>query len=149
MAGYSGTPLATKLGLKASSRFGVWAAPNDFAHSLGVLPAGVTVRDVARGSATFDVIVCFGKSRAELVRVLPRAQRQLDPSGGLWICWPKKASGIQTDLGENEIRKLGLKAGLVDNKVCAIDQVWSGLRFVVRLEDRAVKPRAVTRRRPV
>jgi hypothetical protein len=149
MAGYSGTPLPAKLGLKASSRFGVWAAPNDFADSLGVLPAGVTVRDATRGSATFDVIVCFSNSRAELVRVLPRAQRQLDPRGGLWICWPKRTSGIQTDLSENDIRKLGLEAGLVDNKVCAIDEIWSALRFVVRLKDRAVKPRADARRRPV
>ena len=82
-------------------------------------------------------MVCFAASRADLLRMLPRAhKRKLHPSGGLWICWPKKASGIATDVTESDVRNLGLAAGLVDNKVCAVDQTWSGLRLVVRLEDR-------------
>ncbi|HWZ88218.1 MAG TPA: hypothetical protein VNW92_05190 [Polyangiaceae bacterium] len=136
MAGYSGTPLPQKLGLKPGARFGIFAAPKSFGATLGTLPPGVTWTDAARGTSSLDVIVCFARSRAELERLLPRAQRRLDPSGGLWICWPKKASGIATDVTEAEVRGLGLAAGLVDNKVCAIDEVWSGLRMVVRVADR-------------
>jgi hypothetical protein len=137
MAGYSGTPLPQNLGLKPGARLGVLAAPKNLQQTLGPLPAGVTLTDATRGAATLDVILCFVESRAALERLFPRAQRRLDPSGGLWICWPKKASGIKTDVTETEVRKLGLAAGLVDNKVCAIDDVWSGLRMVVRLADRA------------
>ena len=136
MAGYSGTPLPQKLGLKPGSRFGTFAAPKSLAAALGTLPAGVTATDAARGSSALDVILCFAESRAALERLLPRAQRRLDPNGGLWVCWPKKASGISSDVTENDVRHLGLAAGLVDNKVCAIDAIWSGLRFVVRLADR-------------
>jgi len=136
MAGYSGTPLPQKLGLKPGARLGLWAAPSNFAKTLGALPAGVTSSDVPRGSSMLDVLVCFASSRADLVRLLPRAQQRLEPNGGLWICWPKKASGIVTDVTENDVRTLGLAAGLVDNKVCAIDDVWSGLRLVVRVKDR-------------
>jgi len=147
MAGYSGTPLPQKLGLKPGSRFGALAAPKNLGAALGTLPAGVTASDAARGSSLLDVILCFATSRDALERLLPRAQRRLDPNGGLWICWPKKTSGITSDLTEGDVRRLGLAAGLVDNKVCAIDEIWSGLRFVVRLADRpkpdrARKPRA-------
>ena len=141
MAGYSGTPLPQKLGLKPGARFAAWAAPEGFARTLGALPQGVTMGDAARGSSPLDVIVCFAPSRAELNRLLPRAQRRLDPQGGLWICWPKKASGMKTDITEHDVRQLGLDSGLVDNKVCAIDEVWSGLRLVVRLRDR---PKAIS-----
>jgi len=136
MAGYSGTPLPRKLGLKPNVRFGVWNAPASFAEQLGALPSGVTLGDAARGTSPLDVIVCFVSSLAELTRLLPRARKRLDPNGGLWVCWPKKASGIKTDVGENEIRNLGLASALVDNKVCAIDEVWSALRLVVRVRDR-------------
>ncbi|HYQ04965.1 MAG TPA: hypothetical protein VER96_40090 [Polyangiaceae bacterium] len=139
MAGYSGTPLPRKLGLKPSARFGTLNAPDGFAKQLGELPAGVTLRDASRGSTPLDVIVCFVSSLAELTRLFPRARKRLDSSGGLWLCWPKKASGIKTDVDENAIRNLGLASALVDNKVCAIDEVWSGLRFVVRLRDRPGK----------
>ena len=142
MAGYSGTPLPQKLGLKPSARFCVLGAPRSFAGTLGVLPAGVVLSDAARGSSMFDVIVCFVASRAALDRALPRAQKRLDPQGGLWICWPKKASGVATDVTDNDVRRLGLASGLVDNKVCAIDDVWSGLRLVVRLADRPNQPKA-------
>jgi len=139
MAGYSGTPLPQKLGLKLGARFGVWAAPPHFAQTLGAVPKGVLMSDASRGSSPLDVIVCFVSSRAELVRILPRAQKRLDPNGGLWLCWPKKSSGVATDVTENDVRNLGLAAGLVDNKVCAIDEVWSGLRLVVRIKDRATR----------
>ncbi|MEI9949191.1 MAG: DUF3052 domain-containing protein [Pseudomonadota bacterium] len=136
MAGYSGTPLPQKLGLKPNLRLGVWNAPDGFSKRLGALPAGVTLGDASRGKSALDVIVCFVASLAELERVLPRARRRLDPKGGLWLCWPKKASGIKTDVNENDVRELGLASGLVDNKVCAIDEIWSGLRLVVRVRDR-------------
>jgi hypothetical protein len=136
MAGYSATPLPRKLGLKAGARLGLMGAPKGFAQTLGALPLGVTTSDATRGSSELDVIVCFASSRAELVRILPKAHQRLHPSGGLWICWPKKASGVVTDVTENDVRSLGLAAGLVDNKVCAVDETWSGLRLVVRIEDR-------------
>src|SRR3954469_15906343 len=120
MAGYSGTPLSQKLGLKANARFGAWGAPDGFVEQLGALPEGVTLGNAARGTSAFDLIVCFVGSLAELEQRLPRAQKRLDPNGGLWLCWPKKASGIKTDVGEKDVRNLALASGLVDNKVCAI-----------------------------
>ena len=136
MAGYSGTPLPRKLGLKPNARFGAWNAPHDFAELLGPLPPGVTLGDASRGSSPLDVIVCFVGSLAQLERFFPRARKRLDPNGGLWLCWPKKASGIKSDVDEHAVRNLGLASSLVDNKVCAIDQTWSGLRLVVRVRDR-------------
>ena len=136
MAGYSGTPLPKKLGLKPDARFAVIGAPKDFARTLGELPAGVTMRAVGAGRDLFDVIVCFAPTMAEVGKRLPALKRRLQPAGGLWLAWPKKASGVATDVSENAVRAVGLGAGLVDNKVCAIDDVWSGLRFVYRLADR-------------
>jgi hypothetical protein len=136
VAGYSGTPLPRKLGIKPGARLGLVRAPEDFAKTLGELPAGVAARALGRAGGSFDVIVCFARSVKELARDLPALPSQLDPTGGLWIAWPKKSSGVPTDLTEAEVRARGLGLGLVDNKVCAIDDVWSGLRFVVRLADR-------------
>jgi hypothetical protein len=140
MAGYSGTPLPHKLGLKPGARFGLVRPPTDFARTLGALPAGVAARPVSSGKAQFDVIVCFAPTMAEVARQLPALKQRLDPAGGLWIAWPKKAkkpaSGLAPDVSENDVRARGLAAGLVDNKVCAIDDVWSGLRFVYRIVDR-------------
>jgi hypothetical protein len=133
-AGYSGTPLPRKLGIRPDSRLALIGAPADFAETLGQLPPGVSVRRSARGPQ--DVIVAFFSERAELGRRLPALIKALDQTGGLWIAWPKRASGVTTDLGEGVVRELGLAAGLVDNKVCAINPVWSGLRFVYRLRDR-------------
>ena len=147
MAGYSGTPLPKKLGLKAGVRLGLMGAPEGFAETLGALPPGVTASDARRGSSELHVIVCFASSRAELLRMLPRAHKRLHPNGGLWICWPKKASGIATDVTENDVRSLGLAAGLVDNKVCAVDQTWSGLRLVVRRRP-AAQPTHLRRKLP-
>jgi hypothetical protein len=136
VAGYSGTPLERKLGIKEGSCVAVVAAPNGFADSLE-LPKGVALRQHARGR--LDVIVFFVTRRAELVRRFPAMQRSLEPDGGLWIAWPKKTSGVATDLSENPVREIGLNNGLVDNKVAAIDDTWSGLRFVYRVADRPVR----------
>ena len=133
-AGYSGTPLVRKLGIKPGARLGLIAAPAGFDAVLGQLPDGVSVRRSARGP--LDVIVAFCPQLADLRRRLPGLQAALDPAGGLWIAWPKRSSGIGTDLTENVVRDLALDAGLVDNKVCAIDEIWSGLRLVYRLRDR-------------
>ena len=140
MAGYSGTPLPKKLGIKPGTRLGLVGAPDDFAETLGDLPDDVSPRRVARGESQFDVIVCFARSSKELARDLPALPARLLPTGGLWVAWPKKSAqksaGLATDLTEAEVRARGLATGLVDNKVCAIDDTWSGLRFVVRVVDR-------------
>ena len=133
-AGYSGTPLPRKLGIKEGSTLALLGAPDGLAALLEPLPAGVLLRRSTRGTA--DVILLFTTSRDDLARRLPAAQRALHPDGGLWVAWPKKASGVATDLTENVVRELGLAAGLVDNKVCAIDETWSGLRLVFRRENR-------------
>jgi hypothetical protein len=109
-------------------------APDGFDATLGDLPDEVSVRRQARGPV--DVIVAFFTDRSDLTRRLAVLKRAMTPSAGLWIAWPKRASGVATDIDENVVRELGLAAGLVDNKVCAIDEVWSGLRLVYRLRDR-------------
>lgn len=134
-AGYSGTPLPKKLGIKEEVRLAiVGEVPRGFDRTLGRLPAGVEVRRQARGRA--DVIVCFVTRRAELARRFPALKRALEPDGGLWIAWPKRASGVPTDMTEDVVREIGIPGGLVDNKVCAIDETWSGLRLVYRVADR-------------
>ncbi len=134
--GYAGTPLPRKLGIKPGARLGLIRPPADFTRTLGELPEGVAPKPVGRGGE-FEVIVCFCRSSRELARDLPGLAARLAPAGGLWLAWPKKTSGLPTDLTEAEVRARGLGTGLVDNKVCAIDETWSGLRFVVRLADRA------------
>jgi hypothetical protein len=132
-AGYSGTPLAQKLGIKPGHTILITGKPPaTFANSLN-LPEGATIAATAKSA---NVIIHFTTSAADLRKSFPRLAKQLDKAGGLWISWPKKSSGIETDLSENPIREIGLAAGLVDNKVCAIDHTWSGLRFVYRLADR-------------
>jgi hypothetical protein len=133
-SGYSGTPLPKKLGIKAGSRVAVVSPPQGFDATLGRLPDGVRVRKDARGH--LDVIVFFVTRRAELSRRFPGFARALDDGGGLWVAWPKKTSGVATDLAFDAVQTIGLAAGLVDNKVAAIDATWSGLRFVYRLADR-------------
>ena len=135
MAGYSGTPLPRKLGIEPGHRVLALGAPDGFADgTLGELPDGVALRTTARGKA--DVIVAFHERRAELARRMPRLRELMEPAAGLWIAWPKRASGVPTDLTEGVVRELALANRLVDNKVCAIDDVWSGLRLVIRLRDR-------------
>jgi hypothetical protein len=133
-SGYSGTPLARKLGIKDGAHLAVLSAPEGFDRTLGRLPEGVHVRRQARGCV--DVIVFFVTRRAELSRRFPVMARALEPDGGLWVAWPKKTSGVATDLVFEVVQDIGLSGGLVDNKVCAIDETWSGLRFVYRLADR-------------
>jgi hypothetical protein len=134
-AGYSGTPLARKLGIKPGARLALIGAPEGFDATLGDIPDDVVVRRRLRREP-FDVIVAFFSERSMLERRLSALAAALEPAGGLWIAWPKRASGVPTDLTDTVVRGLGLAAGLVDNKVCAIDPVWSGLRLVYRLRDR-------------
>jgi hypothetical protein len=130
----TGSPLAQKLGIKDDARVAFVGAPDGFRGLLEPLPSGVQIRTRARGP--LDVLVFFTTRAAELEQRFERLAAALDPAGGLWIAWPKRSSGVETDLDGNLAREIGLAVGLVDNKVCAIDETWSGLRFVVRLRDR-------------
>ena len=132
--GYSGTPLPGKLGIKEGSRVAVLAAPDDFDATLGPLPDGVDVRRRLRGP--LDVVVFFTTSRAQLERRMGALRAALDPAGRLWVAWPKRASGVATDVTEDVVREVALSHRLVDNKVAAVDATWSGLQLVIRLADR-------------
>ena len=134
MAGYSGTPLTKKLGIKEGFRVSVVGAPERFREELVDLPRGVTF--VTSVSSQLDLILFFVKSQSELTRNFSRLAAKLKPNGMLWIAWPKKASGVTTDLADYNVRQIGLDAGLVDVKVCAVNEVWSGLKFVIRVKDR-------------
>jgi hypothetical protein len=141
LAGYSGTPLPQKLGIAEGARLALVKAPEGFAaHLEPLLPQGVRVR--SRLSGTLDVVLFFVTRRSELERRFGGMARALEPAGGLWIAWPKRTAGVATDLSENVVREIGLGEGLVDNKVCAVDEVWSGLRFVYRLADRPARARS-------
>jgi hypothetical protein len=137
-SGYSGTPLPKKLGIKEDHRVAIVNAPPGFTSTLRPMPAGVTLMTEVNASP-FDVIVFFTKERAELQGAFRALAKHLVPNGGLWIAWPKLASGVVTDLTEDVARDVGVGGGLVDNKVCAIDETWSGLRFVYRIADRPKK----------
>jgi hypothetical protein len=137
-SGYSGTPLPKKLGIKEDHRLALLSAPARFTPTLKPLPAGVIVATEPQ-DGPFDVILFFTKTREELAGAFSALAKRLVPNGGLWIAWPKRASGVSTDLTEDVVRSVGLGVGLVDNKVCAIDETWSGLRFVYRRADRPKK----------
>jgi hypothetical protein len=141
MAGYSGTPLPQKLGIKPEHRVALLDAPKGFDDTLGALPAAVKVSKRLGGKTKQNVIVCFVTEKSALEKALPSLIAALEEDGGLWVAWPKKTSGVATDLTEDRVRELALPKGLVDNKVCAIDDTWSGLRCVVRLENRGKKRR--------
>ena len=130
MHGYSGTPLPRKLGIRAGSVVALLDAPAGFARGLGVVPENVRFREDARGPA--DLVLLFAHSRADLRRRFPAAARALADRGGLWIAWPKQASGVPSDLSETIVRAVGLQGGFVDYRVCAIDGTWSGLKFARR-----------------
>jgi hypothetical protein len=132
-AGYSGTPLPTKLGIKEGHTVGVLAAPDDFRETLGELPVAVDLHSSLRAS---DIFVVFATARDQMERRFRRAMTVIPPEGAIWVAWPKRSSGVETDLTEDTMRELFLPTGMVDNKVCAIDVTWSGLRFVVRRENR-------------
>lgn len=131
-AGYSGTPLVRKLGIGPGHRVAAVDAPPGFAALLPGLPEGVTLQAGLRGKAPLDVAVVFVTRRAALERRLAEVRRRMTAAGGIWIAWPKKASGVATDVTEDVVRAVALPTGLVDNKVCAIDATWSGLRLVLR-----------------
>ena len=130
--GYSGTPLVKKLGIKPNARLEFVSAPGNFDKLLGPLPGGtVTAR-----KGPLDFAILFVKSRSELEKRFSSLRDRLESNGMLWVGWPKKTSGIASDLTEGVVREYGLEAGLVDVKICAIDDTWSGLKFVRRLRDR-------------
>ncbi|MCW6009423.1 DUF3052 domain-containing protein [Micromonospora sp. CPCC 205371] len=129
MAGYSGTPLARKLGIGPDSRVLLDGAPDGFALD-GIAP------DLSPGTAPYDVVLCFCPDHARLAERWPVLHPLTTPAGALWIAWPKRSSGIRTDLNENVVREYALASGRVDVKVCAIDDTWSGLKHVIRKADR-------------
>ena len=129
-AGYSGTPLAKKLGIKEGATVALLGAPDGFEAQLDGLPDDVVLRRRAQGR--LDVVVSFQTRRAVLEKRLPTILKAMTKDGGLWVAWPKKASGVATDMTEDTVRDVALPLGLVDNKVCAIDDTWSGLRVVWR-----------------
>jgi len=134
MPGYSGTPLPKKLGIKDGFQVTLINAPLDVIAQLKVaLSQCEIVRDE---KSPLDFVMLFTRSSSALTKEFKKITRQLAPAGMLWVCWPKKSSGVPTDVTENLIREIGLAAGLVDVKVCAVTDVWSGLKFVRRLKDR-------------
>ena len=133
-AGYSQTPLVRKLGIKTGQRLAVLNAPDDYPETLGQLPDAVEmVTDVDR---EVDFIQFFSSSRKLLEAEFPQLKWGLAQNGMLWVSWPKRSSKVETDLSENVVREIGLGNGLVDVKICAVDETWSGLKFVLRLRDR-------------
>ena len=155
-AGYSGTPLPRKLGIKPGARVGLAGAPDGFGALLEPLPDGARVEagapaagaagavlpgpvlpgPVLPGTGPFDVIVFFTVEQAELAGRLSELRARMAPAAGLWIAWPKRASSVPTDMTEDVIREIALPTGLVDNKVCSIDQTWTALRLVIRRKNR-------------
>ena len=132
MDGYSGTPLVKKLGIKEGARVRLEQAPPGFVDYLRPLPGDAELLD----AGPCEVILLFTESAADLEARFRRLASEMVPAGRFWVAWPKKASGVKTDLTEDVARQVGLPEGLVDNKVCAIDETWSGLQFVWRLENR-------------
>ena len=124
---YSSTPLPKKLGIKEDSRVALQGEPEGFAARIGVKP---------RNRGQLDVIVLFQTKKGELTRAFTPLARRLAPAGGLWVAWPKKKAAVETDLTFEDVQGIGLKAGLVDNKSCSVDETWQALRFVYRIEDR-------------
>jgi hypothetical protein len=134
MAGYSGTPLPKKLGIKPQFRAAFFDLPSEIKATLKeALSDCQLVKD---GHGQLDFAMIFLKSQAEMKEQFPKLARRLTPAGMLWVSWPKKTSGLATDLNENDVRRIGLAAGLVDVKVCAVSERWSGLKFVIRVKDR-------------
>ena len=145
MAGYSGTPLVKKLGIKPGFNIAFVNAPSGYANELE-LPANVTIN--SRSGKPLDFVQLFVKSEKELKTKFSEYAKRLNASGMIWVSWPKKSSGVMTDVSEGIVRAIGLAAGLVDVKICAVDDVWSGLKFVFRLQDRAkLKPQLKSSRK--
>jgi hypothetical protein len=132
MAGYSGTPLPKKLGIKEQFRVAFLGLPANVKADLKTALAGCQIAK----DEPVDFAMIFVRTAGELKKQFPRFSKLLAPSGMLWVSWPKKASGVASDLDENEVRRIGLEAGLVDVKVCAVNEIWSGLKFVIRIKNR-------------
>ena len=143
MAGYSGTALPQKLGIRDQFRVAFSGLPPDVKEELR--NALVSCSIVKDGRQPLDFAMMFTKKKSDLKSEFSRVAKQLAPGGMLWVSWPKKSSGVATDLDENQVRRIGLEAGLVDVKVCAVSEVWSGLKFVIRRQDRG-KSRSQPRR---
>ena len=133
-AGYSGTPLPKKLGIKEEFKIGLVNPPEKFLNLISPLPPKAQV--LSRLIKPLDLVICFVNSRRALVKQFSPLAAKLRANGMIWIAWPKKNSGIETDLDFGHVQRIGLDAGLVDVKICAIDETWSGLKFVYRLKDR-------------
>jgi hypothetical protein len=131
-SGYSGTPLPAKLGFKPDMRVAFLDAPEGFGATLGALPDGVAI--ATRLGGRKDMVIVFVTARAALVRRVQALRRAIAPAGMAWVAWPKRGSRVPTDLTEDVVREVALPTGLVDVKVCAIDQTWSGLKLVIRKE---------------
>jgi hypothetical protein len=134
MAGYSGTPLARKLGIKENFRLALVNAPPRFADELSPLPSGALILPPTR--KPLDLILLFANKQFDLKNSFAKLAARLAPNGMVWVAWPKKTSRVATDLSFDVVQELGLTAGLVDTKICAVNEIWSGLRFVIRLRDR-------------
>ncbi len=137
MAGYSGTPLIKKLGIKDGMSVLALNSPVPYEKLLGGLPESAVLKKQLRGK--LDFIHLFARSQSELKKLFPKMKSSIVENGAIWISWPKRTSGVETDVTETLVREIGLKAGLVDVKVCAVDETWSGLKFVFRLKDRGRK----------
>jgi len=137
MSGYSGTPLIKKLGIKPGQNVAIVNAPKTFlASELKPLPENVRLTS-AQAAKQLDFIMLFVNSTKALQKELPKLKRKLARDGILWVSWPKKSSGVETDLSFDIVQQSGLKIGLVDVKICAVNEIWSGLKFVYRLKDRS------------
>lgn len=126
-AGYSGTPLIKKIGIKAGHRLAVLNPPDNWDDLIGPLPEGIEMAE-----SVLDVAILFVTKRVDLADVFPQYQIRLAPKGMIWVAWPKKTSGVATDLTFDPVQRIGLESGLVDVKICAIDAIWSGLKFLHR-----------------
>ncbi len=135
MAGYSGTPLVKKLGIKEGFNVGLANSPKGFRKELTDLPSGVkfSTENIPK---QVDLILLFLDSERMLKKEFPKMMKKITPNGTLWVAWPKKSSGLDTDLSFDNVQKFGLASGLVDVKICAVNETWSGLKFVYRLKDR-------------
>jgi hypothetical protein len=135
MAGYSGTPLVRKLGIRSNEKIAALNAPDHYEELLVGLPDGAVIVDCVPADAAF--VHLFVTERAELAKTLSRLRTKLDDAGMVWVSWPKKASKVRSDVTEDVIREVALPLGFVDVKVCAVDEKWSGLKLVIRRENRA------------
>jgi hypothetical protein len=135
MTGYSGTPLPKKLGIKPGFKVALPDLPSDVKAELK--PALKDCDDCSTGGTTLDFVLLSSRSQSDLKKKFSQWSKTLAPAGMLWVSWPKKTSGVPTDLDENKVREIGLAVGLVDVKVCAVNEVWSGLKFVIRVKDRS------------